>query len=606
MIEQMLHTSQQMLVSSTLYFKSHLKAAARSGSKTMYTLLKNLILLVREERTIKAANYQGHLTAEQACDIANRISSIKTYAVCEDCGDIVTDDLTETSDGDVCPTCLEDHYQQCPHCDSWHRDCDEWWDVHTHNGVEVWCDSCKDNESWQCLDCEQWFAEGTEHYSHYDGNVCETCYDRRWVTCEHCEDITRGNNTTSVATDSGSEEWCEDCVEDVSWRCDDCAERISDGASIFTTSRGSDICLPCYDADYLTCEGCDQVIHTDDYGSGCRCTSCEESEDEDSSSVIQSYNTKAEDTLAWGRPDTLLKGKQLYFGMELEVEVRGHNETQTARSILDHCESEFGDTRILIASDGSLTGGFEIKTPPTNLKELKSIAEAVCSSPVYKYLQSHDGGRCGLHVHITRDALSQLQQGKIYEFINTPGNQVLVKALARRYSAEPSVDGQTNYTRIEPNAKRKDVVKAWGRSYGNPKKLTHKNGSVNGTRYVAVNFTPNTVEVRINRGTLKKSTLLACLEWVSALVCFTRTGEANAGRAETTKEFTNWLSQHPERNSRWGNLTRYLVDKGFMAAHALPRPKPEKVPLGEQIKPKYIPAPSESVFRPSLFTAIAA
>jgi hypothetical protein len=271
--------------------------------------------------------------------------------------------------------------------------------------------------------------------------------------------------------------------------------------------------------------------------------------------------------------------------MELEVEVADSDEYRdhVAASLADHCLEVLGERRIILCDDGSLSDGFEIKTPPMSAAELKLIAEAICSSDARKSLRSHNGGNCGMHIHITRSALTQLQQGKMYEFVNSPKNAKLVKAIARRYCSDLSQsNGYSNYTRIEPEARKTNVTRAWDRSCKDPKKVFSKQGAVNSSRYVAVNFTYETVELRITRGTLKRETLLACIEWVAALVCFTRTGETNAGHAETTQEFIYWLTCHPERNSRWGNLTKYLVEKKFLSEQYLPNKNPALAPKIEE------------------------
>jgi len=406
-------------------------------------------------------------------------------------------------------------------------------------------------------------------FSYVDANEIRDLIERSEVTgyneCSDCGLFT----LDSLSETQDGDDVCDSCTNNY-FTCDHCNSLVPLDHPAYITINEEQICGTCYRESYFTCDICDGVFHDDYYGGDGECQSCVENrEDEDEDSVIQDYSTKAENHLPWGTAEyTTKQNKKLFFGMELEVERRGsaiHNIDHIAETLRDHCSN-----RILLAHDGSLDDGFEIKTPPMSLKELSDIAKEICTFEYVTELRSHDGGQCGLHIHISRDALSQLQQGKIYQFINAEKNKKLVRSLARRYSRETYINDCANYTRVEDGAKKSHVAKGWARHPFDHKKIYSKQGSVNETRYVAVNFTRNTVEIRITRGTLKLETLLACIEWVGALVYFTTTGERDAGNAETQEEFLYWLTHNPQRNSKWKNLTKYLVGKQFLPSTVLP------------------------------------
>ena len=74
------------------------------------------------------------------------------YTYCEECGEYHPNgDMTETSDGWICPHCLENHYVRCYCCDSWVRADD------TYSAID---------------------SDG------YDVSICESCRDNRYVCCE--------------------------------------------------------------------------------------------------------------------------------------------------------------------------------------------------------------------------------------------------------------------------------------------------------------------------------------------------------------------------------------------------------------------------------------
>ncbi len=411
-----------------------------------------------------------------------------------------------------------------------------------------------------CVDCGVFTVEYSDTVK---GTVCRNC-DENYTVCNHCDDVFPIDDAIYF----NDVHWCNSCARRYLYECHECNEYCEDHT---TTHDGEILCYSCYEDHYNTCYVCENVfvadeMYYDDDSSDTYCPTCYE--EQRKTHVILDYSTKAEHELKWGRAE-FRKPHPLYFGMELEVESNGdYNVAEVAEELLYDMER-----RVILCEDGSLNNGFEIKTPPCSLQELIDIATKVCDSDARSKLRSHDGGNCGLHIHITREALTQLQQGKIYEFVNTERNKKLVKALARRYSTDSSVNDHTNYTRIEYPAKKTHVKRAWLRDIFDQKKI-RKNGNVNYTRNTAVNFTSKTLEIRINRGTLKKETLLACIEWVAALVYFTKTGEKHAGKAETTTEFCNWLVHQPDRNTKWKNLTNYLVGKSFLPKTILPKKNP--------------------------------
>ena len=126
---------------------------------------------------------------------------------------------------------------------------------HIYNNGELYCDDCDDNsdytychecderveregayyigDHWYCCECSTECEDCGERvvnrdvYTVYGGggyerSVCETCRDRNYRRCEHCDD--------DFAEDYGSEIegefYCRDCVDKVSTNCEGCDEPI--------------------------------------------------------------------------------------------------------------------------------------------------------------------------------------------------------------------------------------------------------------------------------------------------------------------------------------------------------------------------------------------
>lgn len=91
-----------------------------------------------------------------------------------------------------------------------------------------------------------------------------------------------------------------------------------------------------------------------------------------------------------------------YFGVELEIDDAGENNTNAAKiADIANCEEE----HIYCKHDGSLNEGFEIVTHPMTLDyHLNHVPwAAVLAKAKELGYRSHQSGTCGLHVHVPCD-----------------------------------------------------------------------------------------------------------------------------------------------------------------------------------------------------------
>lgn len=461
-----------------------------------------------------------------------------------------------------------------------------------------------------CHECGS-FEEGGESVDYQ--HVCEACMDDHYFNSDYSNYVFHTDSQVEVNTPNGSEAWSEEEFESNGWVCDDCGERFSNRVDSHQTDdvNSRSICQSCVeDNDYRPCNDCNNVTQEPIYSGGNPiCRSCaddynwcpehgdyhhcdnecnSESDDiEEPEKHIRSYSTRVEQQYAWGTP--MAKGKyllraqcSLWMGIELEVESTGaHFPNEIAGMLLEDVD------RIICCEDGSLTQGFEIKTPPMNLAETKKIFEDILASSAVGHLRSHNGGNCGLHINLSRSGLSQLQQAKILFFFNSKQNAGFLKAICRRFSESLTLEnGHTNYSKVSGTPRLAEVTTAWRRDepiYSRQNtaycskgkgKVYNKGESVNSTRYSAVNFTDQKVEIRLPRGTLKRNTLLANLELAAAVTEFTRTGEMYAGSGRFVSEFLQWMQKRPRINKDFPELTQFCVKRGFLSSSFLPRTKP--------------------------------
>ncbi|NDD54455.1 hypothetical protein EBZ39_11365 [bacterium] len=202
------------------------------------------------------------------------------------------------------------------------------------------------------------------------------------------------------------------------------------------------------------------------------------------------------------------------LGIELEVEVVNGDRNDAAKKIHDNVNgNEFGH-RVFFERDGSLSNGFEIITQPMSLPIARETFGFLKDSNMIRNLRSHRTSTCGLHVHVSRTGLSNVQIARAVVFINDPRNDAFITALARRYN--------TGFC----NIRDKELATA----------------HLPADRYEAVNLTcRNTIEFRIFRGSLKYDAVIAAVEFCHALLNFCAVIEQTAYQLNA-RDFLAWCA----------------------------------------------------------------
>ena len=320
-----------------------------------------------------------------------------------------------------------------------------------------------------------------------EGTACQSCAEDLY-TCDHCGKVSFDGNT-----DVEDEYWCDHCVENSATRCADCESYVRDGQ--ISTVNGEPICPSCLEDHHHWCEACDEYVYYTH-----ECENC-------TSKFVKSYSTKAENELGYNpRPTYVkIKGKLVprYIGMEFEVQcLKDDMHYDPAYDVVEVIDN------IILCEDGSLDKddwtGFELKTWPTTFAECYKVGQTY--QEVLKAsrarIRAHDGGDCGIHLHLSRNALPKSLQIKMWLFFNSEDNKDLIASAFRRYDV--------NYCRINPDDDNlPDVIRK-----------VVKESDVNYSRYSILNFTDKTVEVRGIRATLKLETFLASVELVEAFLEF--------------------------------------------------------------------------------------
>lgn len=309
------------------------------------------------------------------------------------------------------------------------------------------------------------------------------------------------------------------------------------------------ICPHCAD-NYGGCYNCGNTLHNDDLfvydGENYCFEHCPNAEDDDnndnsSETVIGQYHSSRD--LVQRVPSPWTRSHNRYIGVELEVEQIHGSRNETARAILDSVANVVTEIttdkhrsfHLLCAEqDGSLNNGFELVTAPLGLDDQRNLWTHILNPTpsMIKGLRSHNTTTCGLHVHISRNKLTQLQIAKVVAFVNSSSNYAFMKRLARRYG--------TYY------CKAKNIP------------LSHSAKNLDQDRYEMVNLcNSSTIEFRIFRGTLKLESLLACVEFANALVAYADSG-SGTGMDITAARFRRFIAE-PAMRADTVYLRSYLA-----------------------------------------------
>lgn len=385
--------------------------------------------------------------------------------------------------------------------------------------------------------CECGRAMTESIYGLYDGVrvelICEECRQDMNV-CPHCGIYHNSADGVEVHTEEGVELWCKNCAYSYAYKCDRCNRIVSRGT--MHVAEGN-VCTECAVAlGYKVCEKCGRVHYEE--GVLCFKCFCEKIDEELKSG---GYNIKR-----YGyKPSARFYGESAenrFFGVELEITAWEDNELDRDFTLARKILRDYLGDRAYYKYDSSLNddgcAGFEIVTHPHSKEEFLSLDwENVCSRLIERGYTSHDGGLCGLHVHISREGFGSTeakQENAIAKMIYFYDTFIAdVERVARR----------ANSRWATPNGTAGSVSKAKDKG----KKANERYNSE--SRYHNVNITNGkTIEVRVFRGTLNADTLRATIDFVATIarnatrIAWTRINDVNAwleGIAPATREYLN-------------------------------------------------------------------
>ena len=290
--------------------------------------------------------------------------------------------------------------------------------------------------------------------------------------------------------------------------------------------QDNQVCSNCID-NYTWSDYQDQYISHSDYED-----EQEEEDSEDRDEYIYEYDENILDHCAFTQSDKdRVEVNPLYMGVELEVERRKDCPYEIGEMTSNDFYFDKGRFAIMKA-DGSLSNGFEIVTCPATLNAHRESWDKFFNGESIKNLKSWNTDTTGMHIHIARNHLTQLDIGKLLVFINDENNEDFVNHIAGRNSDQ------------------------WAKK--SSKKISDALQS--SEKYEAVNMSHrNTIEFRIFKGNLAKQGMFRVIEFVHALVGFSKTTSMSK---LSYKDFIKYM-ELPQNRSEYKIFYGWLTRKSY-------------------------------------------
>ena len=382
-----------------------------------------------------------------------------------------------------------------------------------------------------------------------DGAICETCAND-FFTCDRCQSFQHEDNYYG-STRTGKR-ICDTCTSRHYCYCQSCEVLVLDGYFNF----GANTCDRCAAEHGSECESCGDWSYYDDGLSNRRgffCAYC--AYENDRPDGVHGYHDHAPWGLVFHQVDGYCADMQegsVYFGVEIEMCGDGN-----VADILANAE----DNRDAHAeSDSSLNGGLELITQPATLDAWRGDFGARIAEYVARLNReglSADSELAGQHVHVSRGAFMDAKHlARFAAYF--PHNRAHVVAVSGR------AHECGEYAHLEPFG-RGDLGSL--AKFGRARSASWRGWS---DRTRAVNLTNlDTVEVRIWAGTDNTRETLGALEYVSALIEYTRelTVHDVLVGALLVDSFAAWLADS-DQATRYAHALALIVtrDSGRMAA----------------------------------------
>jgi hypothetical protein len=238
--------------------------------------------------------------------------------------------------------------------------------------------------------------------------------------------------------------------------------------------------------------------------------------------AYNTVDTKVEKELAW-KDDG--EKNPIFLGIELEYDHATGKKKAVYKALKGHA---------ILKRDGSVPSGFEIVTAPGTIAyHKKAFAGFFKKVPLKNY------SNCGMHVHIGKKHLTEMQIGKIISFIYKKDNIPFITLVAGR-----------EYNKNHYCGAREERSITHG-IYGDEQGVSRS-----GDKYQAVNTAKeNTIEIRVFSPPITDEELFYKLEFVQALVDFTMPSVVSVKDCNNLDKFVSFVASYKKI---YPNLSKFI------------------------------------------------
>ena len=395
--------------------------------------------------------------------------------------------------------------------------------------IKITCDRCGDNFYYISTTRDD-IVNSIKIYYEFEtssdyGTICQFCVENEFLHCENCGELVHRDD--AIWCEDNYTTYCQSCAEEYTFTCAECGE-IHSTDNRYVTGDDEELCENCAgNGDYYYCDDCGELYYVDrmNYNENSGeyyCDFCyeehahynfdyENAENRDNENIektLQEYDDTSAIADYHHNPIDFVKRKstedeeneKLFFGVELEI-------SNDRSSYLNEASSFVADNLYArIEKDSSIPNyGFEIISDPMTLNkwhERKNKINQVFNELINNGFISHNarGGNCGLHIHASREALGNTEA----EQENTINNIILITENFKKELQQFSRRKDFSWCHFfnDDTEKNKET---------NIEKIKENKGNKN--RYQVINTkNSHTIELRLNRGTLKTNTFFASIQ----------------------------------------------------------------------------------------------
>jgi len=361
-----------------------------------------------------------------------------------------------------------------------------------------------------------------------DYTICSDCNSQYvFATCEDCNDLIKEDDSKELEGDT----LCVDCYNNLSAECQNCNKMFYEDNII--SVQNELICEYCADRETACCSYCHErcFIANLNYSDDEDCYYCDDCwyERESIYRYVDGHWTFYNLPTEHGTK----KHPLLYYGIELETGILDDAIKETKWFVNRIPEEMFAihDDSSIMNSSIRIETPLEIVSHPMTYKYImknKNIWTTILDMRKYG-LCSYISKSCGIHIHLTKDYFTTAHLYRFLQFIYSEQNRDFIKMISQRNTMGYS---WCKFDEHDASLNLKKIAKE----------------KCSDIKYIAANlFHSKTIEVRLFRGTLYPPSFWKNIEFLEALIRFSKKYKLHDMKApkfmqyikENKKEFSN-------------------------------------------------------------------